>query len=153
MAYRRVSGMTAAQAQGDLFGFVGRALKGAVRGATSVGRHLPGPFSLPSKIIHGITNRPQRPMPVAPPGMQMPQSRATRGASRAAAGLPPKRRRMNYGNVKALKRADRRIDGFVKVAKNALKHTNYKVVSRSAGTRRKPMVIKESGPGNVVVRD
>lgn len=44
-----------------------------------------------------------------------------------------KYRRMNYGNVKALRRADRRIDGFVGVARKALKHTNYKVVSKSAG--------------------
>lgn len=46
-----------------------------------------------------------------------------------------KRPTMDPGNVKALRRADRRIDRFVGVARKALKHTNYKVVSKSAGTR------------------
>ena len=51
-------------------------------------------------------------------------------------GRPRKKyRRMNYGNTKALKRANRRIDGFVGEARKALKHTNYKIVSKSAGKR------------------
>ncbi len=50
-------------------------------------------------------------------------------------GYRKKRRSMNYGNVKALRRADRRMSGFVKTARSALKHTNYKVVSKSAGSR------------------
>ncbi len=53
----------------------------------------------------------------------------------AIIGYRKKRRSMNYGNVKALRRADRRMSGFVKTARSALKHTNYKVVSKSAGTR------------------
>lgn len=44
-----------------------------------------------------------------------------------------KRPTMNPGNTKALRRADRRIDRFVGIARSALKHTNYKVTSRSAG--------------------
>ena len=44
-----------------------------------------------------------------------------------------KRPTMNVGNTRALRRADRRIDRFVGVARSALKHTNYKVVSRGAG--------------------
>lgn len=66
------------------------------------------------------------------------------GATIGKRGLPEKQfgrkkyRRMDYGNVKALRRADRRIDGFVKVARKALKHTNYKVVSKSAGRSRGP---------------
>ncbi len=48
-----------------------------------------------------------------------------------------KRRRMNVGNTKALKRAVRRTDGFVKLAKDALKSTGFTVVSKSSlATRR-----------------
>lgn len=54
-------------------------------------------------------------------------------------GLPggrPRRKRMNYGNTRALTRASRRIDGFVKVAKRALTHTNYRIVTKQSGARR-----------------
>lgn len=66
-----------------------------------------------------------------------------------AKGMPAgsfctKARRMNPGNVKALRRADRRIDRFVGIARSALKHTNYKVVSRSAGRRGSRGVITRS---------
>lgn len=44
---------------------------------------------------------------------------------------------MNPGNTKALTRASRRIDKFVSVARSAMKHTNYKVVSKSAGRGKK----------------
>lgn len=55
-----------------------------------------------------------------------------------AKGAPPgsfctKVRKMNPGNVKALSRADTRMRRFVGIARSALRHTNYKVVSRSAG--------------------
>ncbi len=43
-----------------------------------------------------------------------------------------KRRRTNFGNIKALKRAMRRQDGFVKVAKKALEGSNFTVVSRAS---------------------
>lgn len=45
----------------------------------------------------------------------------------------PKRRRMNVGNAKALRRAIRRTDGFVTLAKGALKNTGFKIVSKSSG--------------------
>lgn len=43
-----------------------------------------------------------------------------------------KRRRINYGNTKALKRAMKRQDGFISLAKKALKGSNYTVVTRSS---------------------
>ena len=52
-------------------------------------------------------------------------------------GQPWKRPTMDPGNVKALRRADRRMDRFLGIARSALKHTGYKVVSKSAGRRRK----------------
>lgn len=40
-------------------------------------------------------------------------------------------RRTNYTNPRALSRAAKRLDGFVGVARKALKSTNYKVVSKN----------------------
>ncbi len=50
-----------------------------------------------------------------------------------ATGFAPRRRRMNVGNAKALRRAIRRTDGFVKLARSALKNTGFKIVSKSSG--------------------
>lgn len=47
--------------------------------------------------------------------------------------MAPRRRRMNVGNAKALRRAIRRTDGFVRLAKSALKNTGFKIVSKSSG--------------------
>lgn len=63
----------------------------------------------------------------------------------SAGYVPPRsrcvrNRRTDYGNTRALRRADRRLKGFVKVAKSALKHTGYTVASKSSrrSTRRDP---------------
>lgn len=69
----------------------------------------------------------------------------------AAGEVVRKRRRMNVTNSKALRRAIRRTDGFVKLAKRALKGTGYTVSRRGSG-RTRPQVIVESGPGSVVSR-
>jgi len=66
-------------------------------------------------------------------------------------GQPARRRRMNVANAKALRRAIRRQAGFVKLARKALKGTGYTIVSRGSRSRR-PVSIKESGPGSVIVR-
>lgn len=52
-------------------------------------------------------------------------------------GKPYKRPTMDPGNTRALTRASRRIDRFVGIARRAMRHTNYKVVSKSAGRRKK----------------
>jgi len=73
-----------------------------------------------------------------------------RGAA-TAAGVPgEKRRRMNVANPKALRRAIRREQGFVKLARRALKGTGYAIVSKASRVKR--MTIKEAGPGGVVVQ-
>jgi hypothetical protein len=65
--------------------------------------------------------------------------------------MPKKRRRMNVANPKALRRAIRREQGFVKLARRALKGTGYRITTtRSA--RPRTVQVRESGPGNVVVR-
>lgn len=64
-----------------------------------------------------------------------------------------KRRTMNPGNAKALRRSIRREEGFAKLARRALKGSRFKVVSASSGTRRPgPRTIVESGSGSVVTR-
>lgn len=69
----------------------------------------------------------------------------------AAEGVAFKRRRMNVVNPKALRRAARRVNGFVKVATRALEGTGWKVVRRTSTKRGKPRTIIESGPGSVVL--
>lgn len=49
----------------------------------------------------------------------------------AAASTCVRNRRTNYTNPRALSRAAKRLDGFVGVARKALKSTNYKVVNKS----------------------
>lgn len=98
---------------------------------------------------------PIRSMPAAPGGMRIPQfgpSVRTPAVTVNAQGeLVRKRRRMNVTNAKALRRAIRRTDGFVKLAKKALKGTGYTVSRRGAG-RKQPRTIIESGSGSVVTR-
>ncbi|GAJ04430.1 unnamed protein product, partial [marine sediment metagenome] len=69
----------------------------------------------------------------------------------AAGEVVRKRRRMNVTNAKALRRAIRRTDGFVKLAKRALKGTGYTVSRRGSG-RRAPTTIVETGAGSVHTR-
>lgn len=62
-----------------------------------------------------------------------------------------KRRTMNVGNIKALRRAVRRQDGFVRAVRSSLKHTNYTLVtkgSRSKG-RSRGNVFVETGAGGI----
>jgi len=83
-----------------------------------------------------------------------PKMLSAENAARVAAGLPIKRKRMDVLNVKALRRANRRTSGFVKVAERALENTAFKIVRRTSTSRKKssPTVIVESGPGSVVAR-
>lgn len=57
----------------------------------------------------------------------------------------PKARKTNFLNGAALKRANRRRDGFVRLAKGALKGSGFKVVSASAGRSRAPARARKCG--------
>jgi len=137
-------------AAGDLFGALKNIIGGGLKIAGGVAQKV-GSFGVPiigtggriaSGIGSGISGRTPNILPMAPSGGMMggstgggtPGTQVARVTKDGKVTLR-KRGRMNYGNVRALRRADRRIDGFVGVAKKALIHTNYKVVSRSAGTR------------------
>lgn len=126
-----------------LFGFLGKAIGSVARVGASM---VPGPggsiLRAAAGRLPGFRRSSRAPVGAPVPSFQAPVLQYARDSRTAAVvpgmtadtmGFKKKRRRMNYGNVKALRRADRRVDGFVGVARRALKHTNYKVVSRSAG--------------------
>jgi len=124
-----LSGGPIAAARGGLRGFTGQKRPGAIT--------IPyrPQFAQPSPVIRSI----QRGIPGGKTGYEL-----------APGMVMPKRRRMNVGNAKALRRAIRRTDGFVKLARKALKGTKYTITTR--GSTRKPMRIVEHGPGSVTVQ-
>ena len=62
-----------------------------------------------------------------------------------------KRRTTNYGNIKALRRAVRRQDGFVRAVRGSLKHTNYQLVTKGSrrGKRSGGNTFIETGAGGI----
>jgi len=131
---------------GSLFG----GIKGGVKGFLSG-----GPISAISGAATGFAGDRIRRVPASggfrpPARVPIRQARTIRGvpqigvipATKAffgvggmvgADGMPHRRRRMNFANPKALRRATRRTDGFVRLAKTALKPTGFKVVAKSSG--------------------
>lgn len=139
---------------GDYYGAggLGGFLKGVVK--AGVGFLSGGPVGAVTAVLP--TRQPaQMPSGLVVPGkVPMIGSSGSSGTVTidAATGLPrTKRRKMNYANSRALTRANRRVDGFVRLARRSLKHTGYKIVSKSAGRSKRPRTIIESGPGNVVL--
>lgn len=129
------------RAQGDLFGFLKKAVGGIAKVAGSI---LPGPFGAVGTAVSRVllpSNPVIRQNPIGatlppPPMLGKPlpnfygvQAGSTRFglttapssplAEHALASLPSgrKRRRMNVANVKALRRAGRRVKGFEKLAR------------------------------------
>lgn len=122
-----------------------------VRGGRIITRRAPRTALIPTRGVRGFF---QRLIPGGRTGFEQITTKSVgppTAAQRAAEGLPP-RRRMNVANVKALRRAGRRLNGFVKVAARALEGTGWKVVRRTSTKKRSPSVIVESGPGSVVSR-
>jgi len=121
---------------------------GAVRGAVRNIARQPAPRQQTFTGTYDYGRQMQIPATIQPPRL----GAGTAGKSersRAAMGLPKKRRRMNVTNDKALRRAVRRTDGFVKLAKRALRGTGYTVVSKSSRARK--VNVRESGAGSVTV--
>ena len=145
-----------------LFGFLGGALK---KGLGIAGSFLPGPAGAIARFAGGLIpsraptmTRFTGPMvqsrQAGPGGLQVPGFRGFGGAAAGGAPgfMPRRRRRMNPGNVKALRRAMRRQDAFVKLARRALRGSKYKVTTVGSGSRRRPLNIVESGAGGVTVQ-
>lgn len=117
------------------FGTLGKIAKGAIGGAIGFATGGVGGAIRGSGILGG-GRMPSAPT-FAPPtiGGRI----RTAGQALVPGGVEPfrkRRRRMNPMNKKALTRANRRIDGFVRETKKVLKHTNYKLVSKSSASRR-----------------
>ncbi len=139
--------------QGGFLDFAKKAV-GFALGALPGGGIVTSAARLGSALLAGGASsgagapRPTMLQPLAGPGF----IDTTTGGPRASKQWPPrKRRRMNVANPKALRRAIRREQGFVKLAKKALKGTGYHVTRRGSG-RARPVNIRESGSGSVIVR-
>jgi len=116
---------------------------------------IPG-GSIVSSGIDAITGRGRRGgIPQIPNiGIQGTRPFAGPGGKTIGGPIPksmggPGRRRMNPMNTKALTRANRRIDSFVKHTKKILKNTNFKLVSKSTGSRSSK---RDLGRGHTHVR-
>jgi hypothetical protein len=155
-------------AAGGIFSTIAKGIGGAVKGFVSG-----GPLGAIGGAISGVTGKGSATQTLAlPPAFQIPSRvptivpsggtiQPTSGLKGVVQRLVPggasgyevvgrKRRRMNVTNDKALRRAIRRQQGFVKLAKRALRGTGYTVATR--GRSKRPVSIRESGPGSVVVR-
>jgi len=140
-----------------IFGTLGKILGGGLKLA---GGLLPGPLGIPAKIIGGVLapqSRGQTPPftpPMVRPGqgfIQMPQQRnGSVGGQGIAfgpvAGQQKKRRRMDPMNVKALRRATRRLAAFDREKKKVEKQLRT-IAPRPARRSR-----RDSPPGHTHVR-
>ena len=129
------------------FGFLGKVAKKAIG-------FIPGVGPVASLAIDALGGASRGLSGSGLPQLQIPTGTAVAKRAGGAVdkfGQPRRRRRMNVTNDKALRRAIRRQAGFVKLAKKALKGSGYQIVTK--GSRRSvPRSIRESGPGNVIVR-
>ena len=145
-------GMSTRDFQGDPFlgGLIKTAFKG-IKGAIGGVFGGPSPISilppqLPTPVLPGGTT--VRGITVKPkPGVRGAVERLLPGGKTGYVVEGRRRRRINPANPKALRRAIRRTDGFVKLARRALKGSGYTIVSRSS---RRPK--RDLGRGHIHVR-
>jgi len=127
------------KAAGAAVGFVTGGPLGAARAILprTQQQSLPGPvLSIPTPSSQRIQIAPMAALPGGSPLFSV-------GGGR-------RRRRMNFANGRALARANRRTDGFVKLARKSLKHTQYQIVTKgSRKGKRPPSVLVETGPGSI----
>jgi len=126
---------------GTLFGIGKRIVRGGVGLATGgIGGAIASQFTPSQRATQRgrqsfvAPRQPQRVVPV--PGVRGRIERVLPGGRtgfQVEEGFAPRRRRMNAGNAKALRRAVRRTDAFVRLSKSALKNTGFKIVSKSSG--------------------
>jgi len=128
---------------GGIFSSIGKFVGGVAKVA---GGLLPGPIGTIARIGGGILAGAAAGRAVqaiapsvfpGPPGGMVPVPGIRGIVERTLPGgatgyMSSSRRRMNAMNVKALRRASRRIDSFTRTARKALKHTGYMIISRSA---------------------
>ncbi len=105
-------------------GFLGGGPVGAAGAAASFVRPARSRLrAVPQRVVPtpGIVAAGQRLIPGGATGLQIEGVNGRR------------RKRMDFGNTKALRRATRRTDGFIRLVKTSLKNTDMKLVSKSAG--------------------
>jgi len=134
--------------KGALGGFISGGPLGAIKGAARGFRGRPAqtffPPSLPPRQITGISatgfgigGPPPAISLVSTPSVigtaAWPTNRDGTPRRAKKDGTPWKRPTMNPTNPKALMRAARRADSFVRVARRVLKNTGWKISSKSSG--------------------
>lgn len=153
---------------GGLFSSIGRVVGSVARVASNF---LPGPLGTVARIGGGLLAGaaagraataalpalmppPPQGTPVPVPGVTGFLQRLVPGGETGYMAAPgTKRRKINPMNVKALRRATRRIDGFARTARKALKHSPFMLVSRnSRGRRGSPGVITRSEAARALKR-
>lgn len=113
---------------GAAAGGVSRLLSGSSRGLAT-----PGPVPrIPANPNPGLRGAAQRLVPGGSSGYSCNSGCGTGyHLDKTTQSKCVRNRKTNYTNPKALSRATKRVDGFVSVAKKALKSTKYKVVNES----------------------
>ncbi len=109
------------------------AIQKVMGGGSPTGLRLPtAPPSIPASRTPGVTGFVQRAVPGGASGYQCGAGCGTGyHLDKTTKTRCVRNRKTNYTNPRALSRAAKRMDGFVSVAKKALKSTNYKVVNKS----------------------
>lgn len=143
-----------------IFGTIGKILGTGLKVASSI---IPGPFGIPARVIGGLL-APQRgtqggtppfvaprlPGGVLPTGFQQFNGPRPTGAAMGPVGVlaqqPRKRRRMDPMNVKALRRATRRLAAFDREKKKVEKQLRL-IAPRPARRSR-----RDAPPGHTHVR-
>lgn len=158
---KRGYGLSVGMYQGDPF--LGGIIKGAGKllggGLKIAGGIVPGLGGTVLKTAGGLLAPTKRAavqpsaFPIMPPslgglGMQgfMPTNRPPR-VTKSGAVTTRKRPTMNPANPRALRRAIRRQDSFVKLARKALKGSGYQITTRASRRSRRDL-----GPGHSHVR-
>jgi len=117
---------------GGAIGSVASAASKALGGTKSV-KQLRGAEAAPAIPTPGVRGQLERFLPGGASGYQCAASPCAPGwhLDKTKQEKCVRNRKTNYANPRALSRATKRLDGFVTVARRAMKSTNYKVVSKS----------------------
>ncbi len=123
---------------GGIAGVAGREIISRVQERLPPASGIPGPAGfqqVPTRLpvrVPGVTGAIQRIAPGGESGYTCPTNGGSRGYHQAkdGSGRWVKNRTMNVANPKALRRAIRREQGFVKLAQRSLKGTGYKIARR-----------------------
>lgn len=112
-------------------GFVGSTVQKLTGSSSSKSTQLTIPGRVPAIPTPGLGGYVQRAIPGGQSGYMGASCTAGYHLDKTTRSKCVRNRSMNYTNPRALARSAKRLDGFVGVARKALKSTNYKVVTKS----------------------